>query len=68
MTSDEETNYGNGKDITDPTYGAGDDKDVDAENAREENALMNQLPDSYLCEGSPDKMMMDALKELNIDS
>ena len=25
------------------------------------------LPDNYLCEGSPDKMMMDALKELNIN-
>ena len=28
---------------------------------------MNELPDHYLCEGSLDKMMMDALKELNID-
>ena len=28
---------------------------------------MNELPDHYLCEGSPDKMMMDALKEINID-
>ena len=28
---------------------------------------MNELPDNYLCEGSPDKMMMDALKELDID-
>ena len=25
------------------------------------------LPDNYLCEGSPDKMMLEALKELNIN-
>ena len=28
---------------------------------------MNELPDHYLCEGSQDKMMIDALKELNIN-
>ena len=28
---------------------------------------MNELPDHYLCENSPDIMMMGALKELNID-
>ena len=28
---------------------------------------MNDLPDNYLYEWSPDKMMRDALKELNID-
>ena len=27
---------------------------------------LSDLPDNYLCEGSPDKMVMDALKELNI--
>ena len=25
------------------------------------------LPDKYFCEGSPDKLMMEALKELNIN-
>ena len=25
------------------------------------------LPDRYLCEGSPDKLMLEALKELNIN-
>ena len=34
---------------------------------RELNPVMNELPDHYLCEDSPDKMMMDVLKELNID-
>ena len=29
-------------------------------------ACLLDLPDNYLCEGSPDKMMMDAFKELNI--
>ena len=28
---------------------------------------MNELSDRYLCEGSHDQMMMDALKELNIE-
>ena len=27
----------------------------------------NCLPDKYFCEGSPDKLMMEALKELNIN-
>ena len=26
---------------------------------------MNDLPDNYLCEGYPDKIMIEALKELN---
>ena len=31
------------------------------------NPIMNEFSDHYLCEESPDKMTMDALKELNID-
>ena len=67
LTRDEETNYGDVNE-SDGTYGGetGDEND-DAENARDLNPIMNELPDNYLYEGSPDKMMMDALKELNID-
>ena len=47
------------------TYGnENDDAEDDAHNL---NPIMNELYDNYLCEGSPEKMMMDALKELNID-
>ena len=67
MTRDEEINYGDGKDTNDPTYGDGDDNNANVDDARESNPIMNKLPDHYLCEGSPDKMMMDALKELNIN-
>ena len=67
LTCNEESNYGD-RNESDSTYvDEGSDENVDAENAREENPLMNQLPDNYLCKGSLDKMMMNALKELNID-
>ena len=67
LTRDEETNYGDWKDITDPNYGNEDDNNANDNDARDLNQIMNELPDYYLCEGSPDKMMMDILKELNID-
>ena len=41
--------------------------DIADDNARKYNQIMNDLPENYLCEGSPDKMMRDALKELNTD-
>ena len=67
LTRDEEINYGDVNE-SDGTYGdeIGDENE-DAENARDLNPIINELPDNYLCEGSPDRMMMDALKELNID-
>ena len=54
------------------TYGDGDGDNNNAsdnvnDEARDLNPIMNELPDHYLCEGSPDKMMMNALKELNIN-
>ena len=61
LTRDEETTYGDDD---------GDNNNATSEiddDARNLNPIMNELPDHYLCEGSPDKMMMDALKELNID-
>ena len=60
----EEANYGD-ENVSDDTYG--NENDVADGDARELNPIMNDLPDNYLCEGSPDKMMMEALKELNID-
>ena len=47
----------------------GDENDSIADDdARKKNPIMNDLPDNYLCEGFPNKMMRDKLKELNIDS
>ena len=49
LTRNEESNYGD-RNKSDSTYGDEEsDENVDAENAREENPLMNQLPDNYLC-------------------
>ena len=31
-----------------------------------DNNFFDSLPDKYLCEGYPDKLMLEALKELNI--
>ena len=66
LMRNKETNYGDGKD-NDSNYGNEDDNNASDHDARGLNPIMNELPDHYLCEGSPDKMMMDALKELNID-
>ena len=67
FTRNEETNYGVGKGINDPNYGNENGTNASDDDARDLNPIMNELPDHYLCEGSPDKMMMDALEELNID-
>ena len=64
LTRDEETNNGDGNEST-GTYG--NDDDVAEDDARALNPIMNDLPDNYLCEGSPTKKVLDALKELNID-
>ena len=61
------SNYGNEDDINNSNYGNEDDNNATNNDVRELNLIMNELPDHYLCEGSPDKMTMDALKELNID-
>ena len=60
----EEANYGD-KNGSNDAYG--NENDVAEGDARKLNPIMNELPDSYFYEGSPDKMMMDELKELNID-
>ena len=39
----------------------------DNDNTSGNNSIFNDLPDNYLCYGSPDKMMHEELKELNID-
>ena len=67
MTRDKESTYGDGKDIDDPNYGDDDDNNATNNDARNLNLILNELPDHYLYEGLPDKMMMDALKELNIN-
>ena len=74
LTCNEENTYGDenndstyGDENNNSTYGDGDDNNASDDDARDLNPIMNELPDHYLCEGSPDKMMLDALKELNID-
>lgn len=48
-------------------YGDENESTAGNENSRKPNTIMNNLPNNYLCEGSLDKMMCDALKEQNID-
>ena len=57
------SNYGNGTDTSNPNYSDKDDNNETNDDARKLNLIMNELPDCYLCEGSPDEMMMDALEE-----
>ena len=67
LERDENFNYGNETDISDSNYSNEDYNNAINNDARKLNPIMNELPDHYLCEGSSDKMMMDALKELNIE-
>ena len=43
-------------------------KGLPGENNASSNTQTKGLPYKYFCEGSPDKLMMEALKELNINS
>ena len=65
---DENSNYNNENNISNSNYGNEDDNNATDDDARELNPIVNELPDHYLCEGSPDKMMMDAFMELDIDA
>ena len=40
---------------------------IDNNDLRDNNSIFNDLLDNYLCKGSPEKMMQDVLRELNID-
>ena len=64
---DEDSNQGYKNGINDSNYGNDDDNNVTDNDARELNPIMNELPDHYLYEGSPGKMIINAFKELNID-
>ena len=57
-----DSNYGNKNENCDFNCGNENNyNEVPEDNTRELNIIMNELPDNYLCEGSPDKMMMDTL-------
>ena len=52
---DEYSNYGNENNINDYNYCNEDNNNVTDYDARKLNPIMNELPDHYLCKGSPDK-------------